>query len=189
MAAIADNVMPSYSVPKKMSIKKFLRQNLMKDEHSHDSEHALYKGLMVFITILVLYISVGSWMEKKKFVICHETGFIIVFGIILSILLEIYDHETAEAIGFSNELFFEVLLPFIIFATGYNMRRKNFFENIINISKFGILGTVLTFVFYSILFILLFDVFGLEYYNPSDFKDEYNREVKKGWHPFELSTI
>jgi NhaP-type Na+/H+ or K+/H+ antiporter len=47
-------------------------------------------------------------------------------------------------------------LPLIIFNTGYNMRRQKFFENITNIAKFGLLGTFLTFVFYSLFTYLLF---------------------------------
>ena len=136
-------------------------RELKNDEHvSHD---ALYKGIIAFTSVLILYVFIGSWMEKKKFVVCHETGVIIFIGIILSIFLEFYDKDTAAFIGFNNTVFFDVLLPLIIFATGYNMRRKNFFDNIVNINKFGILGTILTFGFYSGLFILLFnkDIFDL----------------------------
>ena len=50
---------------------------------------------------------------------------------------------------FDTKMFFDVFLPLIIFATGFNMRREKFFENIVNISKFGLLGTLLTFIFYS----------------------------------------
>ena len=73
-------------------------------------------------------------MEKMHFKFGHETGMIIVVGIVISL---------------------------IIFATGYNMRRKNFFENITNISKFGLLGTFLTFVFYSLMTWSLFQIPGL----------------------------
>ena len=52
---------------------------------------------------------------------------------------------------FNKELFFTLFLPLIIFATGFNMRRQKFFENIANVSKFGLLGTILTFIFYSIM--------------------------------------
>jgi NhaP-type Na+/H+ or K+/H+ antiporter len=128
---------------------------------------ALYKGILAFSCVLILYTTIGSWMEIKKFCVCHETGVIIVLGIGISLFLEKVDHETISIIGFSGTLFFDVLLPLIIFATGYNMRRKNFFENIMNIIKFGILGTVLTFIFYSLLFVILFE-FDIEYYNPED---------------------
>ena len=55
-------------------------------------------------------------------------------------------------------MFFLILLPLIIFATGYNMRREKFFEFFGNIIKFGVVGTVLTFVIYSSLTYLFFRV-------------------------------
>ncbi len=63
-------------------------------------------------------------------------------------------------------MFFILLLPLIIFATGYNMRRKKFFENIANVAKFGLLGTVLTFLIYSALTYSLFEAFDFEMYDP-----------------------
>ena len=64
------------------------------------------------------------------------------------------------------------------------MRRKNFFENITNISKFGLLGTFLTFVFYSFLTWSLFQFDGFEIdYRWFDFdhaKEHEHPEMKTG---------
>ena len=63
-------------------------------------------------------------------------------------------------------MLFDVFLPLIIFATSYNMRRKNFFENIVNVSKFGIFGTLITFFVFSGLTLCLFNMksyFGIDY--------------------------
>jgi len=129
-------------------------------------------------------------MEKKKLPVCHETGVIIIIGMIISVILELADHKTAEKLDFSNTVFFDVLLPLIIFATGYNMRRKNFFENIVNISKFGILGTVLTFVFYSIFFLILFKGIGLTFNNPKEYTDpETGIKVAADTYAFEMDSI
>lgn len=102
-------------------------------------------------------------MEKMHFKFGHETGMIIVVGIVISLIIRSVEKvELREDIeSFPDELFFDVFLPLIIFATGYNMRRKNFFENITNISKFGLLGTFLTFVFYSLMTWSLFQIPGL----------------------------
>ena len=73
-----------------------------------------------------------------------------------------------------------MFLPLIIFATGYNMRRKNFFENFTNISKFGLLGTFLTFVFYSLMTWSLFQFDGFEIdYRYYDWGTK-PAEIKKG---------
>ena len=136
---------------------------------SHHQEH-LFKllGLIGFMVLLILYITIGSYMEVRKFAFGHETGVIIILGALCSIavysILIFGDQETfkeasenvADSFKFPNEIFFEVLLPLIIFATGYNMRRQKFFENFTNISKFGLLGTFLTFVFFTIMVWLLF---------------------------------
>ena len=48
------------------------------------------------------------------------------------------------------------------------MRRKKFFENIANISKFGLLGTFLTFVFYGLLTWAAFELIKFKMNDPND---------------------
>jgi len=47
------------------------------------------------------------------------------------------------------------------------MRRKKFFENISNISKFGLLGTFLTFIFYGLLTWAAFKCFTFNMIDPN----------------------
>ena len=88
-----------------------------------------------------------------------------------------------------------MLLPLIIFATGYNMRRQKFFENITNIAKFGLLGTFLTFLFFT------FMVYGLFEFNKEegddkggflwayDFDGTNNDKNHKTWFKFRLDLF
>jgi NhaP-type Na+/H+ or K+/H+ antiporter len=46
------------------------------------------------------------------------------------------------------------------------MRRKNFFKNMSNVAKFGLLGTTLTFVFYALFMTIVMNNVPLEKYNP-----------------------
>ena len=103
----------------------------------------------MFLAVLIFYIVVGAWMEKKNFKICHETGVIITVGAAFSMVVSILDSEASNTLRIDRHMLFDVFLPLIIFATSYNMRRKNFFENIINVSKFGIIGTLITFLVFS----------------------------------------
>ena len=58
-------------------------------------------------------------------------------------------------VEFNDNLFFYFCLPPLVFASGFNMKRKKFFENIGNILLFGVGGTVVTFVvFVSLTYIL-----------------------------------
>ena len=54
-------------------------------------------------------------------------------------------------VTFDENFFFYFCLPPIVFASGYNMKRKKFFENFTNILLFGLFGTLLTFTSFSVL--------------------------------------
>jgi NhaP-type Na+/H+ or K+/H+ antiporter len=117
-------------------------------------------GIITCLGLLVVYITGGSYMESKHFAFGHETGFIIVIGALVPIFYLIINGMTSlSKFAFDPNLLFNYFLPLIIYATGFNIRRKNFFGNITNIATFGLLGTVLTFIFYSGLTFLLFKIF------------------------------
>jgi len=59
---------------------------------------------------------------------------------------------------FNDDLFFYVCLPPIVFASGFNMQRKNFFANIKNIVLFGVCGTMIAFVSFSFMTYLYFNI-------------------------------
>jgi hypothetical protein len=44
-------------------------------------------GIVVMLFLIVVYVAVGSWMEKKQFKFGHETGAIILIGMSISFLV------------------------------------------------------------------------------------------------------
>lgn len=58
---------------------------------------------------------------------------------------------------FSDDLFFYFCLPPIVFASGFNMQRKKFFENIRNIMIFGLFGTFIAFISFTVMTIVYKD--------------------------------
>ena len=58
------------------------------------------------------------------------------------------------------------MLPLILFAAGFNMRRKEFFKNFANITKFGIFGSLLTYGLYLAMFYAFFRLGDWTYYDP-----------------------
>lgn len=64
--------------------------------------------------------------------------------------------ELDNEISFSGEEFFSIILPPIIFAAGYNMKKKKFFSNFFYIALYAVAGTLINF------FITLFITEGFE---------------------------
>lgn len=51
---------------------------------------------------------------------------------------------------FEAPIFFQFMLPFLIFGVGYNMKRRRFFRNIGHIISNGLVGTLITFTILSL---------------------------------------
>jgi len=109
-----------------------------------------------FISILVflsIYFVTEAYFEKMKFGFGHTTGVIIILGICVSAILNAISNQDAAVFlsdfRFDENMFFDLLLPLIVFPSGYNMRRKKFFKNIGTIMKFGFIGTIFCFAIYT----------------------------------------
>jgi hypothetical protein len=76
----------------------------------------------------------------------------------------------ANTLEFSDEMFFTFILPPIIFAAGYNIRRKAFFKYFLYIILFGVMGTVITFLVVTPLtyFANSYNLFHFTFYHPDE---------------------
>jgi NhaP-type Na+/H+ or K+/H+ antiporter len=102
-----------------------------------------------FFILLILYVVLGGLMEHKHVRFGHETGVALLAGLIISFFLHFFAGTNAD-VEFDNTVFFYVCLPPIIFASGFNMRRRRFFANIGYILFFGVLGTIFTFLIFAL---------------------------------------
>jgi len=69
-------------------------------------------------------------------------------------------------VKFDDNLFFYAILPPIIFSAGYNLKRKKFFQHFNYITLFGVVGTFVAFLSFSVLNYLLFELISFDKYNP-----------------------
>ena len=78
----------------------------------------------------------------------HETAVSIIFGVMLgAIILSFTDvFSTKNYEGVMRQVIILILLPPMLFEDGYNIRKRKFFQNIMYINLYGILGTILHFL-------------------------------------------
>jgi NhaP-type Na+/H+ or K+/H+ antiporter len=122
----------------------------------HETSEAASKHI-VFLAVILLLMAIffmsESLMHRFKPRIGHETGATILLGIIFSLAYFKWHGETTEdydIFQFRPRVFFDFILPPIIFNSGYNMRQKKFFNNIGNIMITGLGVTFVCFTIYSV---------------------------------------
>ena len=92
--------------------------------------------------------------------------------------MEMGNEEMVGLLRFRDETFFFFCLPPIVFASGFNMQRGNFFENFMTILLFGVLGTFIAFFIFSALTI---------YLKNFNYMTQYDMETGE-WTPLNLTS-
>jgi hypothetical protein len=67
-----------------------------------ESEHKDHTTAYIYITflfVLIVFVFVGGWMEHKHLAFGHETGFIILFGILISYILDSMNDDEYQGIA------------------------------------------------------------------------------------------
>jgi sodium/hydrogen exchanger-like protein 6/7/sodium/hydrogen exchanger 8 len=123
----------------------------MADEAENETITALFT-ILIMVLLGVFFVA-QTYVELKQPPFGHETGVVIILGILASYIVlqvtENHNEATLEKLQFSQETFFFFILPPIIFASGYNMRRKKFFSNLGTIMIFGLVATLVCFSIYT----------------------------------------
>lgn len=98
----------------------------------------------------LFFFTCSAVIEKYKPSYGHETGYTILIGVTISLLIyACVGNKVASSFQFQSTIFFNFFLPPIIFSSGYCMRKKSFFTNLGNVSVFGFAVTLICFVIYS----------------------------------------
>ena len=130
------------------------------------NENGQLTFFVLFLVMMLFFFVVAAFIEKYKPKYGHETGYTILFGISLSLILYASLGDSATGFQFKSNFFFNFFLPPIIFNSGFTMYKKTFFKNLGNVAVFGLVVTLVCFVIYSLFGWLLLQKIGVQMNNP-----------------------
>ncbi len=122
-----------------------------------DEDTSLNQNLLTFTLMLLLVLIIQHYIglyskNNPTAIFISESGATILIGIIFSIIHRYiyrnYNHKNI-ILEFDSSFFFFVLLPPIIFNSGYHLKRKLFFANIAGIIGLAVFGAIISAVLIS----------------------------------------
>ncbi|BDD62003.1 hypothetical protein MAP00_007009 [Monascus purpureus] len=102
-------------------------------------------ALFIMIMLLMFALFTSYILQQRKIQAVHETVLSIFAGMFVGLIIRLSpESPIRDSVTFDYQFFFNLLLPPIILASGYELHQANFFRNIGTILTFAFAGTFIT---------------------------------------------
>ena len=122
--------------------------------HGEEGEEmTLSLATLVLSIMLVCYIITGPLLKQFRIKILRPSGVIMIVGIILTLLTKMVNPDSTffKGFQFNHSFFLTFILPLIIFSSAYNSKIEAILKYFRYILLFSISGTILSFIFISLI--------------------------------------
>ncbi|KAK9057267.1 hypothetical protein SSX86_022102 [Deinandra increscens subsp. villosa] len=133
-----------------------------------ESETDFVHHIALFAALLCACIVIGHLLEESRWMNESVTALLIGLGT-GSVILLTSGGTSSHILEFKQEFFFIYLLPPIIFNAGFQVKKKQFFQNFTTITLFGAIGTLISFAIISFGTTRLFPKLGISYLDMKDY--------------------
>ncbi|MCO5602902.1 hypothetical protein L7F22_057042 [Adiantum nelumboides] len=101
-------------------------------------------AITLFVSLLCICVIIGHLLEEIKWL--NDSIIALTLGCITGVVVLLNSRGTnSHILRFKKEVFFNYLLPPIIFNAGFQVKKKQFFRNFVPIILYGVVGVFVSF--------------------------------------------